>query len=881
MLNIAFFSVVIGFVFFILAFHAARYALVPGAKALVMVVLAASSYAIAYLFQISSPDQASAIFWYNVSLPGANLLAPAWFVFALAWSGLAWKPTKRHILIVGIVPALVCLAAWTNPLHLLYGANFNFLRQGSWGLLEWSVGFWYRVGFVYAYSLTVAAIIILMRSTWGRARLYFYLTLLLVFGAIFPGVMNILSIAGFMPVPKLDLTPFSFLVTGLVWSLVFFWYRLLNIVPVARDRVYANMPIGMLVLDTQGRVADINPAGMDMLESSGAVQVGRELPYGLHDFFSSEELRVVREEMDETVCIGQNNGRRCLEIHLSPIFDKGGTLSGCLLLMVDITQRKLAGDALRESESKLRSVFAAMSDVIIIYDADGGYREIAPTNPALYVKPPEELLGKTVSEVFAPEQASFFLDHIHQALALGKLTGVEYSLRINQKDLWFSANISAISSNTVLWVARDITARKLIEKTSQESAARLQQAQAIAHLGSWELSISTNYFLASDEAMRIYGFEPGQSISLEQLQALALPEERARLDKAFSELWQGLGTYDQEYRIRRVNEEGIRVVHVSANLESTELGQPVKIFGVIQDITERKMAEKELHETENRYRSVVQSATDAILITDASGNLVSWNQGAQNIFQYSQAEILGKPLNILMPARYRDAHEAGMNKVAKGGIAQHLGQTLLMAGLRKDGDEFPVELVLSSWNDEGQIYFTGILRDVTERQQLQATLLYQSTHDTLTGLYNRQYYETEIERLQQSRRFPVSILMMDVDDLKIVNDVLGHHAGDDLLRNMATVLKSTFRPEDMIGRIGGDEFVVILPDADFQTAGQAMQRLKISLKEYNLAHGSDGQPLSLSIGLASGDKETLLSDVFKEADKAMYLDKSLKKQHPR
>ena len=296
---------------------------------------------------------------------------------------------------------------------------------------------------------------------------------------------------------------------------------------------------------------------------------------------------------------------------------------------------------------------------------------------------------------------------------------------------------------------------------------------------------------------------------------------------------------------------------------------------IMQNITEQKRVDEELRKNEERFRSVVQTATDAIITADASGKIVTWNQGAQNIFQYSETEILGQLVSILMPEKFRDQHQAGMDRLAAGGEAHIIGQIVKIVGLRKDGAEIPIELVLSNWQSGKEIGFTGIIRDISERQQLEDSLQYQSTHDFLTGLFNRRCFETEMERLQQSRQFPISILMMDVDGLKGVNDTLGHSAGDDLLCRAAEVLKTVFRREDLVARIGGDEFVAILPNTNSATASQVMRRLKNSLDHNNLGFPPE-QTLSLSVGAACGDENCSLSEVLKLADQAMYMEKTKK-----
>ena len=125
---------------------------------------------------------------------------------------------------------------------------------------------------------------------------------------------------------------------------------------------------------------------------------------------------------------------------------------------------------------------------------------------------------------------------------------------------------------------------------------------------------------------------------------------------------------------------------------------------------------------EERFRSVVETANDAIICIDSHGNIDSWNQAAIKIFGYSADEALGKPLTVLMPERFRGDYQSGMNRLVATGKSSIIGKTVAMVGLRKDGSKFPIELSVAGWKTKQGMFFTGIVRDVTRRKRVEEAL---------------------------------------------------------------------------------------------------------------------------------------------------------------
>jgi diguanylate cyclase (GGDEF)-like protein/PAS domain S-box-containing protein len=645
-----------------------------------------------------------------------------------------------------------------------------------------------------------------------------------------------------------------------------------EVLDAAGQAVIATDPVGVVVY--------WNKSAEQLYGWSAADAIGRSV----RDLISPEETVEAAEAIFEGLRRGQTwsgdywvkrrDGTR-LPVYITdtPVFGQDGRLVAVIAVSVDFTEGK-AGE---EAGGQPSAIVAGSGDAVFGVTTDG---TVTSWNPAA-----EELFGYTAPEIIG--QPIFMLTpagwdpdpaEVRARLGAGGLPEHFEATRRRKDgslvDVLVMASPATDEAGTVVGrsvTARNITGRRRAQRVLEASQHRLAEAQRIAHFGTFELDLVTGEMTWSEEHYRILGLDPDVDPTADLFATMVDPDDRPGLGQAWANATGGGVFFDLVYRIIRADSEE-RWVHARARAvpEVAEDGTVVKMAGTLMDDTERVEADRVRRAAETRFEIGFEQAAIGAAIADLQGFPIRVNPAL--------CSLLGRPEELLVGRRWDEythpdetpLRQAVLIRMAAGHdtyederrFVQPDGTVVWASShvtLVRDGSGLP------------QYFFTQF-QNITGRKQIEHDLAHQALHDALTGLPNRAVLADRlVHGLAGSRRrgSQLGVMFLDVDHFKMVNDSLGHPAGDDLLQHAAGRIAGAIRSGDTVARCGGDEFAIVCDDISAIETEEIAERVLQALSQPFLI-GNQEITITASLGIAVSDEDATPESLLRDSEAAMY-----------
>ncbi len=641
------------------------------------------------------------------------------------------------------------------------------------------------------------------------------------------------------------------------------------------EAIFNNVMDGIALVDMTGKIAKVNRRIMEVSGYTEKELVGKR--FTLLKMATAKSMAKMIAAFTKTIA-GQHvppyevegymqSGEKRIGEMYGSLLRKKGKAAGVVVVLRDITERKRAEELLKKEREIFYSTLQEAPNGVILINKEGRYlyintaftaitgytlKDIPTAKDWLLKAYPDPNYRKQVIAAWKKDMVNMALDRVFSVTCKDGTV----------KEIEFRGTM--LKDDRTIVILSDITERKRAEEVYH---AVIEHSLQGLHILQDEREIFANSAYAE---LLGYTVEELLALSPKQVRNLVHPDDQEIAWGHYQDRIDGKPAQPHyQFRIIR-KDKSVRWVETFPSRIEYQ-GRPALQVAMV-DITDRKLAEATLKNSEERYRTLVESSTDAILMLDRERSAVTCNQAFLDLFGYQKSEVEGQSIRIIHPSEesFRAYGKATYPLVERVGSLREEWDLV-----RKDGTIFSAEIVTSPIRslDGTTTGYICIIRDITERKRAEEELAYMATHDSLTGLPNRTLFSDRLTvALTQARRSKKNLaVLLDLDYFKDVNYTLGHSIGDQLRRAVGSRLSGLLRKGDTIARIGGDEFLLLLPEMTrLEYATILAQKVLESFRE-PFAFDDHQLHITTSIGIAifpdDGDSADTL---MKSADIAMY-----------
>ncbi len=689
----------------------------PAAALFVTLLLAASAWWMATnlldLFATTIEDK---LFWIKIQYVGIVSVPVIWCLFSLQYAGYS-DLVRRWWKWLLIVPGITLLMVWTNDLHHLHWTGAELVPQDSLLVIKLSYGPWFWIHLAVSYSIIVIGTTVLLFRILQSRHLHRFQVALVVFSALLPTVVNVLYVFRLLPNVYADLTPMTFLISGLALLVAFFRLHFIDFSPMARTLVLENLVDGLIVIDLGSRVVDFN------LRAAAIFAHEIELN-GRHIDTLFEPYRQIgagwplmaavdpAQPLLVTVTLPKGDSVTFFELQVSSLLREDKQLIGRLIILRDVTEKHLAQETLRQSEAKNNALLEAIPDQLFVLDAKGIFLDYKASWNGELPAPVDQMLGMSIDEVYLPELATRLRKALEAALDTGELQMVAYQATQNGAVRYFEGRIVAYTDEQVMLSVRDVTEREQWERLLQQQRTYLRTiVDALPNAVSAKNGDGVYTFVNETYASR-FGYAAGSMIGSTDDGISELLNDKieyySRQDRHVLATGQQISVENDIF----INKDGeTQWFRYDKRRIFSEPDNAFQILTVATDVTAQKQAQERLR----LQAAALDSAANAMIILDKDGEIEWANRAFVELTGFSSEEAVGQTLYQLDSGiQSAEFYTLIWQTVSTGEVWN--GE---LVNRRKDGELYIEEMTLTPVrNDAAEFtHCIAIKQDVTQRKR--------------------------------------------------------------------------------------------------------------------------------------------------------------------
>jgi diguanylate cyclase (GGDEF)-like protein/PAS domain S-box-containing protein len=554
------------------------------------------------------------------------------------------------------------------------------------------------------------------------------------------------------------------------------------------------------------------------------------------------------------------------------------TLSGYVVSMRDLSELAKAESEVRAAVSLLTAALESTADGLLVVDGEGQIVSYNQRFAEMWRIPSEILDHRDDSAALAFVGAQLvdpdsFLEGVRQLYENRESQSFDTLTFLDGRTFERYSKPQRVGDEIVgrVWSFRDVSDRVRLERTAEEDHRRLADAQDVARLGTFEMNVLDGSFYWSDAYRDLLGVEPDTPASVQSFLELVHPDDRRRMRAGVDDAYRRQdGSFEAACRVTLADGE-IRWLQLRTRGMFDTSGRLSKVLGTAIDVTDRHEMETARRDAEERFRlGYERSAVPSAVLTPENA-ITSVNPALCEFFGYDEEELWGR--NIV-----EFVHPDDRDRIATRAQRQSRAPVELRFTTKDTSEVYGlIDMALIRPVGMPPYIYTQI-QDITTRKRSEMALEHMAFHDPLTGLPNRALLQDRLQQaLARSARqgTRVAVILADIDRFKLVNDTLGHAAGDRILVDLANRLRSAARASDTVSRLGGDEFVMVCEDVDLEDGVDAIARRMAAAFDQPFRVADRELYLTLSAGVVLPEAEEAAGTCLRDGDVAMYRAKEL------